>query len=122
MKAIRLKTEYLTNPIGIDYTKPRLSWVCEGGKTQTAYQIIAKDDNGNVVWDSEKTNSSKMHLIPWGGEDLKSRQRINWSVELWDEEGNKGEPSEEATFELGLIDESDWKATWITGNYSVKRK
>ncbi|MBP3814612.1 MAG: hypothetical protein ILA12_08135, partial [Butyrivibrio sp.] len=66
MKAIRLKTEYLTNPIGIDYTKPRLSWVCEGGKTQTAYQIIAKYDNGNVVWESEKTISSKMHLIPWG--------------------------------------------------------
>ncbi len=122
MKAIRLKTEYLTNPIGIDYTRPRLSWVCEGGKEQTAYRIIAKDDDGNVVWDSEKTYSSRMHLIPWGGEDLKSRQRINWSVELWDEEGNKGEPSEEATFELGLIDESDWKATWITGNYLVKRK
>ncbi len=122
MKAIRLKTEYLTNPIGIDYTRPRLSWVCEGGKEQTAYRIIAKDDDGNVVWDSEKTNSSKMHLIPWGGEELKSRQRITWKVELWDEEGNKGEPSEEATFELGLIDESDWKATWITGNYSVKRK
>ncbi len=122
MKAIRLKTEYLTNPIGIDYTRPRLSWVCEGGKEQTAYRIIAKDDDGNVVWDSEKTNSSKMHLIPWGGEELKSRQRITWSVELWDEEGNKGEPSEEATFELGLIDESDWMATWITGNYLVKRK
>lgn len=122
MKAIRLKTEYLTNPIGIDYTRPRLSWVCEGGKEQTAYRIIAKDDDGNALWDSEKTDSSRMHLIPWGGEDLKSRQRITWSVELWDEEGNKGEPSEEATFELGLIDESDWKATWITGNYLVKRK
>ncbi len=122
MKAIRLKTEYLTNPIGIDYTRPRLSWVCEGGKKQTAYRVIAKDDDGNVIWDSEKTASSKMHLIPWGGKALKSRQRVTWSVELWDENGNKGEASDEATFELGLIDESDWKASWITGNYSVKRK
>ena len=84
MKAIRLKTEYLTNPIGIDYTRPRLSWVCEGGKKQTAYRVIAKDDDGNAIWDSGKTASSKMHLIPWGGKALKSRQRVTWSVELWD--------------------------------------
>ena len=122
MKAIRLKTEYLNNPIGIDVKRPRLSWVCEGGKKQTAYRIIAKDDEQNVIWDSGKTDSSKMHLIPWGGEDLKSRQRVIWSVELWDEDGNKGDMSDEAFFELGLLDERDWKATWITGNYSVKRK
>ena len=42
MKAVRLKTEYLTNPIGIDSKSPRLYWNCEGGIKQTAYQIIAK--------------------------------------------------------------------------------
>lgn len=31
MKAIRLKTEYLKNPCGIDFTAPRLLWNCEGG-------------------------------------------------------------------------------------------
>ena len=85
VKAIRLKTEYLTDPIGIDYARPRLSWVCEGGKKQTAYRIIAKDDNENIIWDSGKTESSRMHLIPWGGESLESRQRVIWRVVLWDE-------------------------------------
>lgn len=41
MRAIRLRTEYLNNPIGIDITKPRFYWNCEGGKKQTAYEIIA---------------------------------------------------------------------------------
>ena len=37
MKATRLRTEYLENPIGIDMAKPRLFWNCEGGEKQTAY-------------------------------------------------------------------------------------
>ena len=40
MNAIRLRTEYLTNPLGIDIQHPRLMWNCEGGVKQTAYQII----------------------------------------------------------------------------------
>ena len=59
MKAIRLRTEYLTNPIGIDFVKPRLGWNCEGGKTQTAYQIFATSDVGTLLWDSGKVSSSK---------------------------------------------------------------
>lgn len=33
MNAIRLKTEYLKNPIAIDIVKPRLFWNCAGGNT-----------------------------------------------------------------------------------------
>ena len=38
MKAIRLRTEYLKDPLGIDIQKPMLFWNCEGGKKQTSYQ------------------------------------------------------------------------------------
>ena len=31
MKAVRLRTEYLVNPIGIDIVAPRLYWNAEGG-------------------------------------------------------------------------------------------
>lgn len=41
MKAVHLKTEYMTNPRGIDVVRPRLSWICEGGIRQTAYEIRA---------------------------------------------------------------------------------
>ena len=52
MKAIRLKTEHLFDPVGVDFSAPRLFWNCEGGKKQTAYQIVAADDSGSVLWDS----------------------------------------------------------------------
>ena len=122
MKAINLKTEYLTNPIGIDYRLPRLSWNCESGKKQTAYQIVAVDVDGTELWDSGKVESSQMHLIPWGASALSSRDRVLWTVRLWDENDMLGEMSEEATFELGLLSPSDWKSHWITGNYKVDKK
>lgn len=122
MIAKNLKVEYLTNPCGIDYTKLRLSWQCEGGKKQTAYQIIAVDDNQQVVWDSGKVLSDQMHLIPWDGKNLDSRDLIHWSVTLWDENNNAGQPSENSDFEIGLLHENDWRAKWITGNYKVHKK
>ena len=90
MKAVRLRCEYLTDPIGIDIVRPRLSWNCEDGKKQSAYQIIAKME-GKTVWDSGKVNSDQMHLVIWGGEILGSRDRIEWTVKLWDENDIEGE-------------------------------
>lgn len=121
MKAVRLRCEYLTNPIGIDIRKPRLSWNCVGGVRQSAYRIVAKKDE-ETVWDSGKVNSEQMHLLPWGGSPLESRDSISWTVQLWDENNAAGEVSEPATFELGLLKSIDWKAKWIAGNYKVNKK
>ena len=121
MKAVRLRCEYLTNPIGIDIRKPRLSWNCVGGVRQSAYRIVAKKDE-ETVWDSGKVNSEQMHLLPWGGSPLESRDSISWTVQLWDENNAAGEVSEPATFELGLLKSIDWKAKWIAGNYSGRNQ
>ena len=120
MNAVNLKTEYLRNPLGIDIVWPRFSWNCEDGQKQTAYQIVAKV-NGETVWNSGKVESSSMTHIPYEGSALKSRERVNWSVKLWDENGAGGEISH-SFFELGLLEASDWKAKWITGNYKVKKR
>lgn len=119
MKAINLKTEYLINPIGIDIRHPRLFWNCEGGTKQTAYRIVAKTDE-QIVWDSGKITSESMQAdYP---NDLASRQRVEWSVTLWDETDSEGEPSETAFFETGLLSASDFRAKWISGNYRVNPK
>lgn len=119
MKAINLKTEYLINPIGIDIRHPRLFWNCEGGTKQTAYRIVAKTDE-QIVWDSGKVSSDSMHAdYP---NDLASRQRVEWSVTLWDETDSEGESSETAFFETGLLSASDFRAKWISGNYRVNPK
>ena len=121
MKAINLKVEYLTNPIGIDITKPRLSWNLDEGIKQTAYQIVAKGLNDNILCDSGKVISSQMHLIQWKGSTLKSRDVVNWTVTVWDE-NEMPTVSDEARFEIGLIVNTDWKARWITGDYQVDKK
>lgn len=119
MKAVRLRTEYLREPIGIDVRKPRLFWNCEGGTNQTAYQIIAKV-GGETVWDSGKIESATM-THPYEGRELRSGERVYWAVKLWDESGNGGEISH-SFFEMGLLNASDWKAKWIAGNYKVNKK
>lgn len=119
MRAINLKTEYLVNPMGIDIQNPRLMWNCEGGITQTAYRIIAKTGE-QTVWDSGKVRSSSMRAeYPL---TLSSRERIVWSVTLWDESDREGESSETAFFETGLLSASDFTAKWISGNYRVNKK
>ena len=120
MKAIRLKTEYLNDPIGIDVPKPRLFWNCEDGVEQTAYRIVAKI-GGRNVWDTGKIESSRMTGIAYEGPELQSRQRIEWSVQLWDENDREGE-SANAFFEMGLLNAGDWQAKWITGDYKVNPK
>lgn len=119
MKAINLKCEYLVNPIGIDIQNPRLMWNCDGGIKQTAYRIVAKSDE-KIVWDSGKVNSSSMRAeYPLS---LSSRERVKWTVTLWDENDREGEPSETAFFETGLLSASDFTAKWISGNYRVNKK
>ncbi len=120
MIAIRLRTEYLNNPIGIDIASPRLFWNCEGGIIQKAYQIIAEHD-GKTVWDSGKVESNQMTHVHYCGR-LISRSRVEWKVRLWDENDVQGDWSEPAVFEMGLLRASDWKAQWITGNYKVNKK
>ena len=83
MKPINLRVEYLTNPIGIDIKTPRLSWNYGNGNRQSAYQIIAKDEDDNVIWDSGKQLSSQMHLVKWGAKALESRKLIKWTVTAW---------------------------------------
>ena len=117
MQAIRLKTEHLINPIGVDFTAPRLFWNCEGGKKQTAYQIVASDDSGSVLWDSGKIESSSMRTR-WGGKAVPPKTKVLWKARLWDEEASVGDWSE-ASFETGI---NTWSAKWITGDYPVNKK
>jgi len=116
-----LKCEMLTNPRGIDVTKPRFSWQIitdQRGVKQTAYQIIVSSSAGKLakgegdVWNSGKINSDRSILVQYNGSALKSRQQCFWKVKLWT---NKGEEdwTQPAFFSMGLLKASDWKARWI---------
>ena len=100
MKAIHLQVNHMTEPVGID-REPQFFWQCEGGKTQSAYQITVRR-NGGIIWDSGKVSSNKMNNIPYAGPSLNSRDVLEWSVTLWDENDEKGEPSS-SCLEMGLL-------------------
>lgn len=119
MKAIRLRVEYLSQPLGLGIAKPRFYWNCEGGEKQTAYQIVCKR-SGETIWDSGRVESSAMTHILYEGDPLHSRDRVTWSVQLWDETGNPGDVAE-SFFEMGLLEEEDWCAKWIAGDYKPEK-
>ena len=110
MKAIHLQTEHLSSPFGIDIQKPVLSWLCEGGVAQTAYEVEALSC-GQVIWQSGRVTGNTMHTVL--DAPLSSRQSVCWRVRLWDENGAAGPWSEPAAFELGLLSPADWQAQWI---------
>ena len=118
IRAINLTCEFLTEPIGIDIQTPRLAWNVEGALMQSAYRVTAKRD-GIEIYDSGRIESNKMtHIYPLL---LTSRERVEWSVTLWDEDGNIGKTSE-SFFEMGLLTKEDFCAYWIRGDYKVKKK
>ena len=118
MRAINLRVEYLKSPLGLGIKNPKIMWNCLEGKKQTAYQIIAKNNN-EVVWDSSKVISSEMSCsYP---NELKSRDHIDYEIWLWDETNEKGDGTSDY-FEMSLLNKNDIKAIWVTGNYKVNKK
>lgn len=117
-----LRCDYLTNPLGIDDPRPRLSWALESnqrGQKQTAYEILvasspeqlAKDEGDQ--WDSGKVVSDKTLGIAYAGTPLQSSKRYYWKVKIWDKDQDASSWSEDAWFETGLLQSSDWLGNWI---------
>jgi alpha-L-rhamnosidase len=119
LKAIHLRTEYLKEPLGLGCAQPRLYWHCEGGITQTAYEIKGSVDE--AAFTSGKVIGSSMTHIPFPVK-LNSRNYVKWQVRLWDEEDKPGDWSEYAHFEMGLLKQSDWQAKWITSSIKPKKQ
>lgn len=111
-----LRTEYLDAPLGIDAERPRLSWKIrssENNVLQAAYEIMASSDPDGqiVIWNSGRVGSDASQHVLWGGPPLSSGQRVYWKVQV--EAGRFTAVSQVATFEMGLLQPSDWKAGWI---------
>ena len=108
MRAINLKTNHLTAPVGIDAGPLFLSWQCADGVRQTAYEIQLTA-NGEMLWHSGKTEDAAMHAdVP---AVVGSRVSGCWRVRLWDENDVPGAWSE-ARFETGLA-QCDWVGEWV---------
>jgi alpha-L-rhamnosidase len=117
-----LQVEYSNTPLGIDVARPRFGWQMrapEGGRgySQSAYRIVLNNPGGAVMWDSGKVSSGSSAAIPYAGNALQATTRYNWSVTVWDQNGDIA--SERSWFETGLMNPalSAWDgAQWIGGS------
>ena len=118
-----LRCEYLKNPLGMQETKPRLSWIVTSdrrGERQTAYQILVASSPERLaaqsadLWDSGKVESSQSSHVDYAGRGLVSRQGCWWELRVWDADGKPGGWSQPAHWEMGLLSPEDWSAKWIT--------
>jgi len=122
-----LRCEYLTDPIGIDVTNPRLYWVPDStdrGASQSAYQVLVStsaDAARGDAWDSGKVASGQTVHVVYAGKALESGRTYYWKVRFWDQNGEASAYSAVAKFETGILDRTAWKAQWIRGG-NVMRK
>jgi alpha-L-rhamnosidase len=115
-----LTIDHKVNPIGIESRNPRFSWKISGpghNIMQTAYSIKVSSDenfsNSKIVWQSGRIASDESVLLEYKGPELKSGQKYYWQVMIWDNNGKATKWSRVASWEMGLLNPTDWKAKWI---------
>lgn len=120
---VQPRCEYRTDPVGIDVSHPRFSWELAAGwrdMVQSAYEIqVASSrealDSGRCdVWSSGKVQSQETNQIAYAGPALQSRQRYFWRVQAWTRSGKVSGWSPTSSWEMGLLEPSDWNAKFIT--------
>src|SRR5581483_11976058 len=111
-----LRVEYRANPLGIDATKPRLSWQLAAvdpiarSLTQNAYRILAASTPDLLragkgdLWDTGRVQSAQSIQIEYSGRTLTSGMRIFWKVRAWDGHDRASQWSEPASWSMGLLD------------------
>jgi alpha-L-rhamnosidase len=123
---VNLRCDFLENPSGIDVTNPALSWNIQAknpkvrGIRQSAYQILVatspdllRIDEGSQ-WNSGKVLSDLMGQVQYEGKPLQSSQKYWWKVKIWDEKGNISDWSPPSHWTMGILNNDEWKAKWIS--------
>src|SRR5205823_11415857 len=107
--------EHRTDPgpvLGVGTSNPRLSWTvdhADAGWEQTAYEVEITRDRRSEAY---LITSREQVLVPWPGPPLGSRERAEVRVRV--AHGQDWSPwGETATVEAGLLDPSDWSASFI---------
>ncbi|HPP58695.1 MAG TPA: family 78 glycoside hydrolase catalytic domain [Candidatus Hydrogenedens sp.] len=117
------RVEYLKNPIGIDTSIPRFSWVLPAkgyNVEQKAYQIqVSKSLDALLqdkpdVWDSGTVESAENVHIEYAGPSLESFTRYFWRVRVTYQNNETTRYSEPTYFETAFLNpQKEMSAKWI---------
>ena len=118
-----LTVEYRVDPVGMDVARPRLSWkVPDNGQksvVQVSYRVRVATSPAKLpapeVWDSGEVLSPESLNIVYGGKSLEPSKEYFWTVEILDNHGHRA-VSAPARWRMGLINNDNWRAKWITVN------
>ena len=89
------------------------------GAKQSAYQVMVYRSSGKLppgegdLWDSGKVAEEDITQVLYEGMAMQSRIRCHWRVRVWDQLDVPSDWSDEAHWEMGLLEPGDWKAKWI---------
>lgn len=118
------KVELQQDPQGLSTLSPRFSWQLSSLKPnlqQMSYRIqVAGSENNlknskNLFWDSGNISNSQSLLIPYQGKSLQSGSPYFWRVQINTNQG-KSKWSRISKWSTSLLNQSDWKASWIGEN------
>jgi len=123
-----LKTEYLTNPIGLDNPNPRFTWQMQDNSQnakQSAYRILVDTDsaallNGKATQWNTGWKQSDLSLVTYSGQLLKPFTKYFWRLDITN--GNKKMISKISGFEMGMMQMANWQGAWISDTENVKLK
>jgi len=125
-KIVNLRTEYLTNPVGLDSPSPRFTWMIRSdrkGCLQASYSLqIASSpellEKGKAdIWDSGVVRCGESRAVYHAAKALQSHTVYYWRVQVRDRSGRNG-CSPIATFETAKMNAKDWDAAWITDHFT----
>ena len=114
MEVFDLKTEFKTDPIGIDTATPFFTWKLRNCKRQEEYRIVAASSRENLeigradLWDSGIIADCGGYSAVYGGKELESRRTYWWKVQV------NGVWSPVAKFETAFMHpETEFRSKWI---------
>ncbi|HQD08403.1 MAG TPA: family 78 glycoside hydrolase catalytic domain [Flavihumibacter sp.] len=122
LSVLNIRCEYQRDPVGITEAQPYFGWeiVCKQSNClQRAYEIVVAEDArfARKTWSTGRLSSSSSQQVAYAGAALQSGKKYFWRVRVWDNHGNGSAWSDTGSWQMGLLNQSDWKAQWIEAGF-----